>query len=659
MPKLTAETIVNQLVPSDPRISPDGALVAFVVAPMGRSGEHPEGAIWLVASDGLGPARRLTAGVADDRSPRWSPDGRWLYFLSDRSERGKAQLHRMPARESGEAEALTGWEAGIEGFVPLADGRTVALLAKDEPDEEDERRERERDDADVFGERWPYARLRLLEVETGEVRTVESLGERHVVAAVPDPSGGSLAVVTWPTPETDNEARENAVHVVDVANLASLQAGTLGAGAYEIAWVPGPKGPHLLTVAAGPAGVGEAVLYEVPLEPGGGGARMLEGDLPACPDGIRRGANRGADPLVTVAEGLDTWVGRLDPKDGKLRELSRHAGLLSALDPSADGRAVAALKSAAEEPREVWSGPPEGPLRRLTDLHPGLPGGPALGRQERLSWTAPDGLALDGLLILPPGETREDGPFPLVVLVHGGPYGRWADSFHLDWAFSGRWLAEGGYAAFLPNPRGGQGHGQAFAARVAGAVGTEDYADVMSGLDRLVEEGVADPERLGIAGWSQGGYMAAWAVGQTDRFKAAVMGAGVSDQGGMVAEGDIPTFELALAGSAGWESPGPHRHDELSPISYAHRVKTPVLILHGEKDERVPVGQARYFARALRSYGCPFELVVYPREPHALRERNHQFDVLRRSRAWFDRWLGPEAGDRRDGDPGRVAAQGM
>lgn len=127
----------------------------------------------------------------------------------------------------------------------------------------------------------------------------------------------------------------------------------------------------------------------------------------------------------------------------------------------------------------------------------------------------------------------------------------------------------------------------------------------------------------------------------------------------MVAEGDIPTFELALAGSAGWESPGPHRHDELSPISCAHRVKTPVLILHGEKDERVPVGQARYFARALRHHGCPFELVVYPREPHALRERNHQLDVLRRSRAWFDRWLGPEAGDRRDGDPGRVAARGM
>lgn len=133
MTGLTAETVVDQLVPSDPRISPDGALVAFVVAPMGRRGEHPEGAIWLVPSDGFEGARKLTSGTANDHSPRWSPDGRWLYFLSDRSEHGKAQLHRIPAHKSGEAERLTQWKAGIEGFAPLADSKTVTLLAKDEP----------------------------------------------------------------------------------------------------------------------------------------------------------------------------------------------------------------------------------------------------------------------------------------------------------------------------------------------------------------------------------------------------------------------------------------------------------------------------------------------------------------------------------------------
>jgi dipeptidyl aminopeptidase/acylaminoacyl peptidase len=252
-------------------------------------------------------------------------------------------------------------------------------------------------------------------------------------------------------------------------------------------------------------------------------------------------------------------------------------------------------------------------------------------------------LEIDGLLILPPGRSRADGPFPLITLVHGGPYGRFADALQLSWSPSGQWLAAAGYAVFLPNPRGGLGHGNDFADRVAGAVGKEDWGDIVSGLDRLLEQGVADPDRLGIGGWSQGGFMTAWAVGQTDRFRAAVMGAGVSDWAMMLAEGDLPSFEVLLGGSAAWDGPGPHRHAELSPISYAHRVKTPVLILHGERDERVPVSQGRFFARALRRHNAPFELVVYPREPHGLKERNHQLDAIRRTRAWFDRWLREDA----------------
>lgn len=199
----------------------------------------------------------------------------------------------------------------------------------------------------------------------------------------------------------------------------------------------------------------------------------------------------------------------------------------------------------------------------------------------------------------------------------------------------------------LPNPRGGLGHGPEFASLAAGAIGQGDYEDVTAGVDLLVGQGVADAGRLGIGGWSQGGYMTAWAVGQTGRFKAGVMGAGISDMGAMLAEGDMPRFEAELGGSTGWEGPGPHRHDELSPASYLHRVETPVLILHGERDERVPVGQARHFARGLRHYGCPFELVVYPREPHGIEERNHQLDVLRRSLAWFDRWV--RSGEGADG----------
>lgn len=635
MTELTAEMIVDARMPSDPRVSPDGSLVAFVVAPMGQRGEHRVSGIWLSGTTGSPAPRPLTAGHAEDASPRWSPEGAWLYFSSDRAERGKAQTYRLPARAAGEAEKLTSWKTGIEGFVPPSDGRTLAFWAKDEPTAEDERRERERDDAEVFGERWPHARLRLLDLETREVRTVGALGDRHVVEAAPNPAGTQLAVVTWPTPELDNWGRGEELHVVDLPDGGARLVRGLASGGGSPTWGEDGRRIYLIGDAA-PARISGSALFVVDVE--GGEPEMLTADLPACPMDLRCG--RAGVPLVTVARGLDTTVERLDPADGVLTQLVRHPGEVRAFDVSDDGRTIAALRSTAREPIEVWAGAPGGPPKRLTDLNPELRR-ISWGGQERLSWTADDGLGLDGLLVLPPGKTRADGPFPLVTLVHGGPYGRWSDSLQFGWVFPGQWLAAGGYAAFLPNPRGGMGHGHAFAASVAGAVGREDYADVISGLDRLVAEGIADPARLGIGGWSQGGFMAAWAVGQTDRFEAAVVGVGVSDWGMMVAESDMQHFEAECGGSTGWEGPGPHRHDELSPISHAADISTPLLILHGEKDERVPASQGRYLARALRELHKPFELVVYPREPHALRERNHQLDVLRRARAFFDRHLRP------------------
>jgi dipeptidyl aminopeptidase/acylaminoacyl peptidase len=230
---------------------------------------------------------------------------------------------------------------------------------------------------------------------------------------------------------------------------------------------------------------------------------------------------------------------------------------------------------------------------------------------------------------------------PTVVLAHGGPYARWGQGFNLsplNWA---QWLALAGYAVLLPNPRGGFGRGEHFAAAARGAVGEEDYRDLIAMVDAAVARGIADPEHLGIGGWSQGGFMAAWAVTQTRRFKAAIMGAGVSEWGMMVMTSDLPDFERELGGSAPWDAEEQRGYARLSPIMFARAATTPVLILHGQNDERVPVSQAIGFHRALREAGAPTELVIYPREPHGITERAHQIDVLRRVRTWFDRWLRP------------------
>ena len=275
-------------------------------------------------------------------------------------------------------------------------------------------------------------------------------------------------------------------------------------------------------------------------------------------------------------------------------------------------------------------------LRRLSRHHESLSGG-RFGRQQEFRWTAPDGLELDGLFVYPANDAA--GPHPTVVLIHGGPYWRWDRRCHLepgDWV---QWLAAAGYAVLAPNPRGGLGHGHEFAARVRGDVGGADYADVMAAVDAAIERGLADPDRLGIGGWSQGGFMTAWAITQTDRFKAAVMGAGVSDWGMLSLTGDLPHFEAELSGSRPWDGPGPHRAAARSPISFAKRVSTPLLILHGHEDARVPVSQAVGFHRALRDQDATVELVIYPREPHLVHERSHQRDTLRRLRAWYDRWF--------------------
>jgi dipeptidyl aminopeptidase/acylaminoacyl peptidase len=325
------------------------------------------------------------------------------------------------------------------------------------------------------------------------------------------------------------------------------------------------------------------------------------------------------------------------------RRVTGWSGRASALSASHDAAAIAVLASTAYAPSDVSAGPPDD-LIRVSDTRPELRG-IAWGTQERLTWRAPDGLEIDGVLVLPPGQGRADGPFPLVTIVHGGPYDRWADQLMAGWWSWGQWLAAAGYAVFHPNPRGSQGHGHAFAAMVTAAVGQDEWTDILAGLDELVADGVADPARLGIAGWSHGGFMAAWAVTQTGRFRAAVMGAGIADWALQVGAGELGRAEAALGGSFGWEGPGPHLHDRQSPVSYAANVTTPVLILHGADDTNVPVGQAMYFHRALTQFGAEHELVIYPRENHAFTERAHQIDVLERVRSWFTHWLGNPAAD--------------
>jgi dipeptidyl aminopeptidase/acylaminoacyl peptidase len=258
-----------------------------------------------------------------------------------------------------------------------------------------------------------------------------------------------------------------------------------------------------------------------------------------------------------------------------------------------------------------------------------------VGRTEVRRWKAPDGREIEGLLTLPvnyePGKR-----YPLLLVIHGGPMGVWGQTFVAEptrypiAAFAAR-----GYAVLRGNPRGSSGYGKAFRYANFKDWGGGDYRDLMAGVDAMIRLGVADPDRLGVMGWSYGGFMTAWTVTQTQRFKAASVGAAVINLASFTATTDIPSFVPGYFGAEPWDDPELYRKH--SPISHVKGVRTPTLIQHGEADERVPIGQGYELYNALKRQGCPVQMVAYPRTPHLANEPRLVLDIMRRNVGWFDR----------------------
>lgn len=661
---LTAEQLVAMEMPAEPEVSPDGRWIAFRVQAQAkpRNQKKPRSSIWVAPADGSAPARRWTGGAARDSSPRWSADGRSLAFLSDRAEEGKAQVYRLPL-EGGEAKAVTTWKGGVERFSWSPDARRISFVATDEGwAEAQTQREESGDDPDVWGENLGFHRLHLLTLD-GATITALTPADRHVTAEAWAPSGREIAVAFAVRPDLDAPAEAG----VDLVRFP-LDGGSprfvchvpLGLG--NLLWTEDGRALLFTTWEAQKIPSARQA-FVVPAEDGA--ARCLTTGMHGCVLALRRPAHSCA-VLCTVAEGLTTRIYELDAETGKrrLRYAPARGSLDEAFGTDSRGRVLAVRQSSGSELPQIWSGAPDAGLRRVSTCNLTL----AEARwaiQEPFSWQAPDGWSLDGLVLLPPGVR---GTPPGVVLAHGGPYARWTDGFNGSAGNWAQWLALDGYAVLLPNPRGGMGHGHTFAATVAGEVGMADWLDVASGADAFVAAGHADGERLGIGGWSQGGFMTAWAVsggiaraigaggpeattrgwaeqytrwraGSADRFRCGIDGAGPTDWGSMTTESDLPTFEAMLGGSRLGDGTGPHRHALVSPISYADWVRVPLLLLHGQNDKRVPVGQATGFFHELRRRGVPVEMVLYPREPHGLEEGVHQVDLLRRVREWYARWL--------------------
>ena len=274
-----------------------------------------------------------------------------------------------------------------------------------------------------------------------------------------------------------------------------------------------------------------------------------------------------------------------------------------------------------------------GSWTRLTSFNDAIVAGRAFPDVRTIRWAGEDGVEIEGLLMTP-RDAR--GRLPLIVCVHGGPTWNWGAYFS-DSEPNAVLLASAGYACLLPNPRGSIGRGHAFAQAVIGDGGGIDYRDIMAGVQHCIDHGVADPDRVGISGLSYGGYMAGWAVGQTDRFKASVAMSVVSNYVSFHLTSEVWWYDHAIL-EGEWNDPSSQYADR-SPVTHAHRCTTPTLILQGAEDRCTPAGQGEELFHAIAETGTEVELVVYPREGHVSLERAHALDAIARTQEWFDRHL--------------------
>jgi dipeptidyl aminopeptidase/acylaminoacyl peptidase len=618
------------------QISPDGSRVAFVVTREYTEGDHhiPEASIWLVPDDGSAPARRFTFGAHADTHPRWSPDGRTLAFLSDRAKDDVLQVYIIPM-DGGEAQRLTDARGGVSDLLWSPDGSQIAYLAPDAESNEEERRHKEKDDAIHVDHDDKFTRLWVVAAQGGEPRVLTP-AEYQVRGFAWYADG--LAVATSPTPKEDDFVVPWALRYVREGQPEE----TLWRGRATLERLAGSPDGRALAWHQYDAAGGEPADELWVLERDGEPRRALtefSGGLSSLlflPD--------GASLLIAAVESTRHVLGRLALASEEVETLLGERTFASegltggpVISVSRDGRRFACTLEDGTHPTEIWTGTLGEEPRQVTSFNPFLRE-MALGASETVRWQAPDGRSIEGVLIYPSGY--EVGKrYPLVVHAHGGPLWQWLDRLMLNWHDWGQWLAAHGYAVLLPNPRGSYGRGLEYAWCNRRAWGLGDFQDVLSGVDALVERGIVDPDRLGIGGWSYGGFMTAWAIGHTDRFKAAVVGAGVTDLLSFQAA-DIPSWlPTEQMQAQPWDDP--EIYARCSPITYVGNVATPTLVLHGASDERVRLGQGRELYNALRARKVPTEMVIYPREPHLFGERHHQHDLLARVLEWYDRWLKP------------------
>ena len=656
---------------NDPQISPDGRSIVIVVSRPNLEENRYDSELVLV-DVATGAQRVLTRDRQRLGHARWSPTGDRLAFLAEgvrkKAPAGKAdapksaspapgddkgvpQIFLMPMN-GGDALQITDAPEGVQQFAWRPDGGALAYAGTDEAPVKEPAVKGE--DAFEVGnndfltrEAPRPAHLWLIPADGGSAKRLTN-GSWSLPQSQPpgppsspiswSPDGRLIAFVRQEMPHF-GDADRTSVQVLDVASLdiRPLTGRSLFEGVPAFSpdgkqislWYPRDGDPNNVNeIGVSPAGGGEPRIL----------TRALDRNLCRSiwmPDGksILVGGHDGT--------GVSLW---LQPLEGEARRINlgkAHPAWSFWVDVSVGkGGAIAFAGSEPLHPAELYHMPnAESAPRRLTSFNEPL-AALDLGKVESIEWPGPDGLRQDGVLILPPGF-QPTSKYPLVLLIHGGPTSASTEAF----STLGQLLAARGYAVFQPNYRGSDHQGNAFQRAIVGDAGDGPGRDVMSGLDAIKARGWVDAQRIGVSGWSYGGYMTSWLIGHHDLFKAAVTGASVTDLVDQYALSDFNVLERYSFGGSPWTGGREQAYREQSPITYASRVKTPTLILSTTGDVRVPVTQSYRLYHALKDNGVTTRFVLWPVGGHFPGDPVRSRAVWRTWMEWLDEHLAAKPGD--------------
>ncbi len=625
---------------SQVRVAPDGLRVAYTLTEPVMTEEKSENLtqIWLANADGTG-SYQATFAEKSSGDAQWSPDGKWLAFTSKRSE--KNQLYRMRAT-GGEAERLTDGKGEVGAYLWSPDGTQIGFLMSDVKTEEEEKRDKGKDDAFWVNEDLKYSRLYVVPVEKDAhgKREPKLLTEfaRNVVSFDWSPDSQTLVISHTLTAKADDWTSAN-LAAVDAASgdIKSLYEAT--ATASQPLYSPDGKTIVFTLSDDPPRWAGSSVLHLLPTA--GGSPRALPTTPNASPLLIGWSADSG---VLYFAEATGTQFHgyAMNVQSGEISPLTAGNGLFTELHLNRSHRHLGFVYQNSNEPPKACVSSVEafaaGSVSGSPTVKPDVPF-PNLGRTELVRWQSTEGHEIEGLLTYPVGyEAGQRVPFLLVI--HGGPAGVYSQAFTGNPnIYPVASFAAQGYAVLRCNPRGSSGYGKEFRYANQKDWGGGDYRDLMAGVDHVIALGVADPERMGVMGWSYGGFMTSWVITQTHRFQAASVGAGVTNLMSFNGTADIPSFIPDYFGAESWEDLDIYR--DHCAMFQVKGVKTPTLIQHGDSDVRVPISQGYEFYNALRRQGVETRMVVLPRQPHGPTEPKMLLKVMQTNLDWFNKYLKP------------------